>query len=88
MPFEIVKPVIDMRVRKLCIRPYHGHPKGCPNYNHKEGCPPNSLPISKLLNLNKRIYIIWNMFDFYKHCQRMKDLHPKWSERQIECCLY
>ncbi len=88
MPFTSVKPVIDMGIRKLCKRPYQGHPKGCPNYNKKEGCPPKSLPISKLLNLNKKIYVIWNMFDFYKHCQRMKSIHSNWSVRQVECCLY
>ncbi len=89
MPFTIIeKPIIDMRVRKLCQKPYHGHPKGCPNYDNKKGCPPNSPPISKVLDLNKEIYIIWNMFDFIKHCSRMETLHPQWSQRQIECCLY
>jgi len=88
MPYKLIKPVIDMKVRDLCQKPYHGHPKGCPNYNHKKGCPPNSIPILKLLNLNKKIYVIWNKFSFLKHCQRIESIHPKWSIRQIECCLY
>ena len=88
MPFTKVKPVIDMSVRKLCTKSYHGHLKGCPNYNKKKGCPPTSLPVSKLLNLNKKIYVIWNAFDFHRHRLRMKSLHPKWSVYQIKCCLY
>jgi predicted metal-binding protein len=88
MPFEFVKPVVNLSVRKLCIRPYPLHPKGCPNYNKKEGCPPKSLIISKILNLNKKCYVIWNVFNFDKHCQRMKQLHPNWKKKQVECCLY
>ena len=88
MPFTKVKPVIDMSVRKLCRRPYPLHPKGCPNYNKKKGCPPTSLPITKLLNLNKNTYAIWNKFNFWKHRTRMLSLHPRWSDRQTECCLY
>ena len=88
MPFKLVKPVIDMKVRDLCRKKYPGHPKGCPNYNKKKGCPPKSLLVSELLDLNKNIYVIWSMFNFYKHCERMKSLHPKWTKRQIECCLY
>ena len=88
MPYKLVKPKIDLRVRKLCKSPYHGHPKGCPNYNKKKGCPPNSLIISKILKLDEKIYAIWSAFNFAKHRQRMKRLHPSWSQRQIECCLY
>lgn len=88
MPFAFVKPIIDLSVRDLCKRQYPLHPRGCPNYDRKKGCPPTSLTISKLLDLNKKCYVIWNMFDFYKHCQRMKSLHPKWKKRQVECCLY
>ena len=88
MPFELVKPIIDMTVRSLCQKPYPGHPKGCPNYNRKKGCPPGSLPISKLLNLDRKIYVNWNEFNFHQHCKRMRHAHPMWTERQVRCCLY
>lgn len=88
MPYRLVKLRVDIRVRKLCIEPYYNHPRGCPNYNKKKGCPPSSLVISRILNLNKPTYIIWNRFNFFAHCRRMKRLHPQWSDRQIECCLY
>ena len=34
------------------------------------------------------VYAIWNKFDFKSHCNKMRALHPDWSSRQIECCLY
>jgi len=88
MPHKLVKPRIDIRVRKLCIRPYYNHSRGCPNYNKKKGCPPNSPVLTKVLNLNKPIYVIWNAFNFHKHCRRMRYLHPMWSKYQVRCCLY
>ena len=88
MPYKLVKPVIDLSVRQLCKRPYCNHPRGCPNYGKKSTCPPKALPISKVLDLSRPVYAIWNEFDFAGHCNRMKAAHPGWSQRQIECCLY
>lgn len=88
--FVKVKPIIDMSVRDLCRRPYPLHKKGCPNYGKKKGCPPHS-PLLKdliLLNIRQPIYAIYNRFDFKAHCDRMRKLHPDWSKRQVECCLY
>ena len=88
MPFSLVKPVIDFSVRLLCYKAYPGHKRGCPNYDRRYSCPPKCPKINQVINLKKPIYIIWNMFDFYKHCQKMLSLHPKWSDRQVKCCLY
>ena len=88
MPFKLVKPKIDMSVRKLCRLPYYNHPEGCPNFNHKAGCPPHCDTIEKVIDLSKKTWAIWNIFDFAKHCHRMELLHPKWSKLQVECCLY
>lgn len=88
MPYKLVKLRVDIRVRKLCIEPYYNHQRGCPNYNKKKGCPPNSLVVSRILNLNKNIYAIWSVFNFGKHCRRMRYRHPLWSQQQVECCLY
>jgi len=80
--------VIDLDVRDLCKWPYYNHPKGCPNYGKKKGCPPTSRLITDLLDLNKPVFAIWNCFDFAGHCKQMRQKHPDWSKRQIECCLY
>ncbi len=92
--FHKVNPVVDLSVRILCARPYgynekrYSHPKGCPNFNKKDGCPPQAKLITDLLDFTKPIYAIWNIFDFESHCNRMRKLHPEWSQRQVECCLY
>lgn len=88
MPYKMVVPTVNLGVRGLCIKPYPGHRKGCPNFGKKKACPPQAPPIIKVLDFAKPIYAIWNVFDFKTHCQRMYELHPAWSRRQVECCLY
>ncbi len=80
--------VTNLTVRKLCSRPYPNHRKGCPNFNKRETCPPHAPLITDILNQRFPVWAIWNIFDFKAHCQRMRDLHPEWSQRQVECCLY
>jgi len=87
MPHQIVKPVVDLTVRKLCFRQYYNHPKGCPNFG-KLRCPPKCKTIDEILDLTKTVYAVWNVFDFEKHCITMSTKHPDWSQRQVECCLY
>lgn len=89
MPFlELPRIVIDTAVRELCYRPYPNHPKGCPNYNKKKDCPPQAKFIYETLKGDSPIYAIWNCYDFARHVAKMKRLHPEWSKRQVECCLY
>lgn len=96
MFFKQVHPVIDLDVRNLCFCPYgldektkcYSHPKGCPNYGKKKGCPPLTPIIYEILDLSKPVFAIWNVFDFAEHCKRMQAKHLQWSKRQIECCLY
>lgn len=90
-PNIIVKqviPVIDCKVRALCIKPYPNHPKGCPNFGKKEGCPPKAKKFEDVFDTTKPIYAIVNVFDLKSHADKMKEKHPNWSERQIYCCLY
>lgn len=83
-----VKPIIDESVRSLCTRPYPNHPKGCPNYGKKAGCPPSILLLDKIFALNEPVFAIYNIFDFGGHVQKMGERHPGWTQRQCECCLY
>jgi len=86
--FKQVAPVLDTSVRALCRRPYAGHPKGCPNWDKKPGCPPQARVLEKILDLSKPVYAIWNKFDLGTHRAKMLAKHPDWSERQLVCCLY
>jgi predicted metal-binding protein len=76
------------RIQALCVRPYYNHPKGCPNFHHKNGCPPGQPLIDKVLNFTKDIYVICTEFDLGYHVAQMKQKHPHWTERQCYCCLY
>jgi predicted metal-binding protein len=83
-----VVPQIDLSVRGLCTKVYPGHPKGCPNFNHKDGCPPGAPQFDDVYDLSEPIYAIVNKFDISEHRKRMRNLHPTWSLRQLDCCLY
>lgn len=88
MPFIEVKPIIDLKVRGLCAKPYPLHPKGCPNFNHKMGCPPQAPKLDDFFDLSLSCYVIWNAFAIGEHVRSLKEKHPDWSERQLYCCLY
>ena len=86
--FIEVKPIFDKKIRLMCQFPYPGHKKGCPNFNKRSDCPPKSSLIHKIINLDKKVYAIYNIFDLAAHVNRMKKKHSNWSQRQLYCCLY
>jgi len=83
-----VKPMIIPPIHILCLRPYPNHKNGCPNYGKKKGCPPSVPMFGSFYSLSKPIYAIYNKFDLKGHVDRMRERHPDWSKRQLECCLY
>ncbi len=88
MILQLPKLVIEPRVRGMCRLPYPGHPKGCPNFNHKQGCPPACRLFAERFDLQQPVFAIVNEFDLAAHVARMRASHPGWSQRQLECCLY
>ncbi len=88
MPYQQINPVIDPSVRALCVKPYHNHKKGCPNFNKKDGCPPHVGFFDKMNDLTKPVYAIWNEFDLQSHVNHLKSKYPNWSGYQLKCCLY
>lgn len=80
--------VYDPKVRGLCAKPYDLHPKGCPNFGKLERCPPRAPLLPHFFDLTKPCYLLYNVFDFGAHVAKMRSAHPKWSRRQVECCLY
>ena len=89
MPYQIIKPILlNQKVSELCKKPYYNHPYGCPNFNTRLTYPTLALPLYDIISNSKPIYVIWNIFPFKQHIERMKKMHPDWSNRQLECCLY
>ncbi len=86
--FSLVTPVIDYSVRSLCKKPYPGQSNGCPNFNCKNGCPPNAPLFDKIFDLSDSIFVIYNIFDLDSHIKRMKKLHPEWTDKQAGCSRY
>lgn len=76
------------KITKLCLMPYAGHGKGCPNFNLKKTCPPKSPKLNDVFVMNKGFWIVWNEFNISAHVIKMKNKHPLWSDRQLNCCLY
>lgn len=86
--YQKVEIVIDQKMRGKCKSPYPNHPKGCPNYNKRGDCPPKVPLIWAVMDLEKPVFAIWNVYDFKQHTDKMRGKHPEWSDRQVECCLY
>lgn len=83
-----VNPAIDHSVRGLCIKPYPGHSKGCPNFHRKDGCPPEAPFYEDVYDLTKPVFAVVNKFNLAEHRERMQLSNPSWSRRQLDCCLY
>lgn len=86
-----VTPVIQNSVRGLCVRPYEGHKKGCPNFNdpkHAHRCPPKAPFFAEHYDLGQPVFAVINEFDLGAHMKRMKERNPGWTDRQLRCVLY
>ncbi len=69
--------------RSMCVKPYHNHPKGCPNYGKKVGCPPSIEMFDQVYDMDKDVYAIITSFDIKSHLVMMKELHPDWTHYQL-----
>jgi len=83
-----IVPVIDYTVRGLCQRPYPNHRKGCPNYGKKLTCPPQVALWGEICDLGLATWLFFTKFNLAEHRARMKQKHPNWTRRQLDCCLY
>ena len=79
---------LDPRVRGLCLRPYPGHPRGCPNFKLKPGCPPGAPLLDAVLCGASPVWAIINDHDLAAHAARLRARHPGWTDRQLRCCRY
>lgn len=84
----VVKLIYHPKVRDWCKLPYPGHPNGCPNYGHYDKCPPNSPHVEDILDVTKEMFLVYSEFDLQGHVDRMKEKHPKWTDRQLRNVLY
>lgn len=69
--------------RRLCRRPYAGHPSGCPNFGVREKCPPQAKHIMEVLDCSEAVWLVAKSYDLDAHEQRVRIAHPDWSVRQL-----
>ena len=81
---------VDERARDgtWCTMKYPNHPKGCPNFNKKDTCPPLAPKVEDLINVLGETYAVVYTFDLKAHAEKMKKKHEHWSRRQCRNPLY
>lgn len=82
--------VYDKRARDgtWCTLPYPNHPKGCPKF---PACPKSAINFINLSGIGFRsfeCFAVVEEFDLKAHAEKMKQKHPKWSDRQCRNLLY
>ena len=75
---------IDARLN-WCRLPYHGHPKGCPNW---PGCIRSRPDFAEIKKDDYEWFAVVERFDLKAHSAKMKDKFPQWTERQCRNPLY
>jgi len=65
-----------------CRSPYYKHPLGCPNWGHKNNCPPHTHLFLDLYL--PKIFIAIARLDFAHYLQLKKVQHPDWSDRALK----
>lgn len=78
--------VIDKRAKEWCKLSYPDHPKGCPNFGKKIGCPPNTPDWEDVTK--PPYYVVAIRFNLAVWIRIMKTKHKEMSDRQAQCCLY
>lgn len=79
---------IDYKCRGYCTIPYHGHPRGCPNFGIHEQCPPKVKLVKDIFDLKKELFFVVEEFDLKEHTDYMKTKHPNWTPIQLKNLLY
>jgi len=84
--------VVDMSVRNLCVKPYPGRKKGCPNFacDRHPDCPPHSLPIDHTIDLSGTCFAAYERYDLEAHEARFRANNPgkEWTKKQARNLLH
>jgi predicted metal-binding protein len=81
-----VEAVCDPTMTAHCLDKYPNHSKGCPNWDQKEGCPPNIRYFPNVYSTN--VYIAAVRFNFAEYLTYRRESHPDWTDRALKNPLY
>lgn len=85
---EVKELRINYKAREWCKLPYPNHPRGCPNYGKHKECPPQAPKLFLAEVKEKKLFLIYEMFNMAEHEQTMLSRHPWWTTRQARNLLY
>lgn len=71
----------DKKIQSLCLKTYHNHPHGCPNWGIKKGCPPKAKFFPEAFGSKARIISI--KFPFGEYIGEKRIAHPDWTDRAL-----
>ena len=74
--------VQDLKMIAFCRAPYYKHPLGCPNWDHKDNCPPHTKPF--LSAYQPAVYIAIARLDFGKYLKLKEKIHPGWTAKALK----
>lgn len=64
----------NKKIQSLCLKKYHNHPHGCPNWGLKKGCPPEAKFFPEIFEPKARIISV--KFPFGEYLEEKRIIHP------------
>lgn len=74
--------------KSWCVKPYPNHPKGCPNFNNKIGCPPHFYMYDDLFDMKMDSYVVVTKHNLKDHFEYVKNSNPNFKVTQTRNILY
>jgi len=81
-----VEPIVSRKFQGACRMPYPGRPGGCPNFDHKRGCP-SGVPLFNEV-FRGPVHAVFYRFNLEAFGERMLARNPKMTRKQSRCLLY
>ena len=78
--------IVDRKFQGLCCSPFYGHPRGCPNFGKKEGCPPQKFLENELLDFSRELFVVYTRFNLSHFAEKMWEKHPDWRAHPRQLC--
>lgn len=74
------------KVMEMCKIPYEGYPNGCPMYDKRPSCPPQTKMYDELID--PPYFLVIQEYDLQAQMKRMRNTHPSWSDKQCANSRY
>jgi len=86
MILRLHKIIAHPKVMEMCKIPYDGNPDGCPMYDTRSVCPPQTKMYNELIH--PPYFLVIQEYDLEEQMKCMKKIHPNWSDKQCANSRY